>query len=82
MRWESSAAAFVAEAAALLPDYGPDKTTQKIRNTCNDRAASINHYFEQLASNQATVAPRHHEPPVQLRRITPPLKHCQLGFPS
>ena len=50
MKWESSAAAFVAEAAALLPDYGPEKITQEVRNTCNNRASSINHYFEQLAT--------------------------------
>ncbi|MDX6295867.1 MAG: hypothetical protein QOH50_5011 [Kribbellaceae bacterium] len=50
MKLESSAAAFAAEAAALLPDHGPDKTTQSIRNTCSDRASSINRHFEQLAT--------------------------------
>lgn len=50
MKLESSAAAFVSEAAALLPDHGPDKTTEAIRNTYGDRASSINRYFDQLAT--------------------------------
>lgn len=45
---ESSAAAFVSEAAAMLPAQGPDKIIQTIKNTCRDRASSINRYFEQL----------------------------------
>jgi hypothetical protein len=40
----------VAEVAALLPTHGPDKTTQAINNTCNDRASSINRYIEQLTT--------------------------------
>jgi hypothetical protein len=47
---ESSAAAFASEAAALLPDRGPDETTQAIKNTCSERASSINRYFEQLTT--------------------------------
>lgn len=47
---ESSAAAFSSEAAALLPDQGPNKTIQAIKNTCSGRASSINRYFEQLAT--------------------------------
>ena len=47
---ESFAAAFASEAAALLPDQGPDKTIQAIKNTCSDRASSINRYFEQLTT--------------------------------
>ena len=47
---ESSAAAFVAEIAALLPTQGPDKTLQAIKCTCSDRASSINRYFEQLTT--------------------------------
>ncbi|MGB9280406.1 MAG: hypothetical protein WCB57_10055 [Pseudonocardiaceae bacterium] len=50
MRSESSAAAFASEAAALLPDHGPDKTTQVIKNAYRDRASSISRYFEQLAT--------------------------------
>ncbi len=38
---ESYAAAFMAEVAALLPAHGPDKTTQAINNTCNDRSNGI-----------------------------------------
>jgi len=45
---ESSAAAFVSEAAVLLPAHGPDTTSQAITNACSDRASSINRYFEQL----------------------------------
>src|SRR5918997_711398 len=45
---ESSAAAFVSEAAALLPDQGPDQTVQAIKDICGDRASSINRYFDQL----------------------------------
>jgi predicted nucleic acid-binding protein len=47
---ESRAAAFSAEAAALLPVHGPDKTTQAINNTCTDRTSSINRYIEQLTT--------------------------------
>ncbi len=47
---ESAAAAFASEAAALLPARGPDKTIQVIKNICRDRASSINHHFEQLAT--------------------------------
>lgn len=47
---ESYAAAFSSEAAALLPDQGPDKTIQAIKDICGDRVSSINHYFEQLAT--------------------------------
>lgn len=47
---ESSAAAFSSEAAALLPDQGPDKTIQSIKDICGDRASSINRYFEQLTT--------------------------------
>jgi predicted nucleic acid-binding protein len=47
---ESSAAAFVSEAAALLPAQGPDKTIQTIKDICGDRASSINRYFEQLTT--------------------------------
>ena len=47
---ESSAAAFASEAAALLPDQGPDKTIQAIKDICGDRASSINHYFDQLTT--------------------------------
>ena len=47
---ESSAAAFASEAAALLPDLGPDKTIQAIKDICSDRALSINRYVEQLAT--------------------------------
>jgi predicted nucleic acid-binding protein len=47
---ESSAAAFASEAAALLPDQGPDKTLQAIKDLCGDRASSINCYFEQLTT--------------------------------
>lgn len=47
---ESQAAAFMAEAAALLPAQGPDKTAQAIKNTCNNRISSINRYIEQLAT--------------------------------
>lgn len=45
---ESSAAAVASEAAALLPAQGPDETIQAIKNIYNDRASSINRYFEQL----------------------------------
>ncbi len=45
---ESSASAFASEAAAMLPALGPDKTTQTISNTCDERASSIKHYFDQL----------------------------------
>jgi predicted nucleic acid-binding protein len=47
---ESYAAASMAEAAALLPAHGPDKTTQAINNTCGDRASAINCYFQQLTT--------------------------------
>lgn len=47
---ESSAAVFTSEAAALLPDQGPNKTIQAIRDICSDRASSINRYFEQLTT--------------------------------
>jgi hypothetical protein len=47
---ESSAAAFSSEAAALLPDQGPNKTIQTIKGLCGDRASSINRYFEQLTT--------------------------------
>ena len=47
---ESAAAAFVSEAAALLPDQGPEQTVQAIKDICGDRASSINSYFEQLAT--------------------------------
>ena len=47
---ESSAAAFVSEAAALLPDQGPDQTVQAIKDICGDRASSINRYFDQLTT--------------------------------
>jgi hypothetical protein len=47
---ESAAAAFVSEAAALLPDQGPDQTIQTIKDICGDRASSINSYFEQLTT--------------------------------
>lgn len=47
---ESSAAAFASEAAALLPDQGPDRTVQAIKNICSNRASSINCYFEQLTT--------------------------------
>ena len=47
---DSRAAAFMAEVAALLPAHGPDKTTQAINNTCNDRTLSINRYVEQLTT--------------------------------
>jgi hypothetical protein len=47
---ESSAAAFVSEAAALLPAHGPDKTTQTITDACGDRALSINRFFDQLTT--------------------------------
>ncbi|MGH3997161.1 MAG: hypothetical protein ACRDTJ_06835 [Pseudonocardiaceae bacterium] len=47
---ESSAAAFASEAAALLPDQGPNKTIQAIKDICSDRASSINRYFEQLTT--------------------------------
>ncbi len=47
-RSESATAAFVSEAAALLPDQGPDKTIQSIKKICDDRASSINRYFKQL----------------------------------
>ncbi len=47
---ESSAAAFVSEAAALLPDQGPDQTVQVIKDISGNRASSINRYFEQLTT--------------------------------
>ncbi len=47
---ESYAAAFMAEAAALLPAHGPDKIAQSINNTCGDRTSSINRYIEQLTT--------------------------------
>ncbi len=47
-RSESSAAASVSEAAAMLPAQGPDKIIHAIKNTCSDRASSINRFFEQL----------------------------------
>ena len=49
---ESLAAAFASEAAALLPAQGLDKTIQAIKNLCSDRVSSINHYFEQLTTEQ------------------------------
>jgi hypothetical protein len=47
---ESSATAFASEAAALLPAQGPSKTTQAIKDTCSERALSINRYFGQLTA--------------------------------
>jgi len=47
---ESSAAAFASEAAALLPDQGPDQTVQTIKDICGDQASSINRYFDQLTT--------------------------------
>lgn len=47
---ESSAAAFVSEAAALLPAQGPDQTIQTIKDICGNRASSINRYFEQITT--------------------------------
>ncbi len=45
---QSSAAAFAAETAALLPAHGPDKTTQTVKNIGSHQASSINRYFQQL----------------------------------
>ena len=47
---ESSAAAFVSVAAALLPDQGPDQTVQAIKDICGVRVSSINRYFDQLTT--------------------------------
>ncbi|HEX8769362.1 MAG TPA: hypothetical protein VF711_01195 [Acidimicrobiales bacterium] len=47
---ESSATAFTSEAAALLPDQGPDQTIQAIKDISGNRASSINCYFEQLTT--------------------------------
>lgn len=47
---ESSAAAFASEAAAVLPDQGPDKTIQAIKDIYGDRASSINRYFAKLTT--------------------------------
>jgi hypothetical protein len=52
---ESLAAALASEAASQLPAQGPDKTTQAITNIYSDRASSINHYFDQLTTEQLTT---------------------------
>ncbi|MGH3717868.1 MAG: hypothetical protein ACRDRI_03325 [Pseudonocardiaceae bacterium] len=49
---ESAAAALASEAASQLPAQGPDKTTQAIEIIYNDRAWSINRYFEQLTTER------------------------------
>jgi hypothetical protein len=45
---ESSASAFVSEAAAVLPSQGRDNTTQAIKSIYSERASSISRYFAQL----------------------------------
>jgi hypothetical protein len=42
---ESSASAFVSEAAAVLPSQGRDNTTQAIKSIYSERASSISRYF-------------------------------------